>query len=316
MQPVVTRVMVRRCLHGLYLTGRNRNVTIAHANLYDNRGAGLLLERLNLHQINVSNCHISYNVEGGIVVRRSEIRNLQVSTCDIEANMAPDGPPSANFLLDCTEGSVREGALIGCTVQHSKAPIGAANIRFLGKSAKQPHKVGFFSIGDNQISDCGVNIHLRHARGVNITGNTFFGGHQHNLLIEDSSQIVVGPNTFDRNPDYPPGTRDGLLFADCRDCTLTGLHVLGVQQPEGALILRRCRWIHLTDSMILDCDGCGLLLDAVEHCRVSDCVVRDERPGRAPPVALRLVSGRENHLADNLFAGRVEVAPGTVAKSE
>jgi hypothetical protein len=313
LQPVVTRVTVRRCLHGMVLTGRNRNVIVGHVNLYDNRGVGLLLEKLNLHQVNVSNSHISYNRGGGIVVRASEIRNLQIGTCDIEANMAADGAPSSNFLLDCTEGSVREGAIIGCTLQHSKAPVGAANIRFVGKSAKEPHKVGFFSIGDNQISDCGVNIHLTHARGVNITGNTFFLGHQHNLLVEDSSQIVVGPNVFDRNPDYPPGSRDGIALIDCRDCTLTGLHVLGARQPEGAVTLRRCQWINLTASMILDCDGCGLLLDAVEHCRVSDCVVRDQRQGRPQPVALRLTSGKENRLGDNLFAGRLEVAAGTVS---
>jgi hypothetical protein len=316
LQPVITRVTVRRCLHGLVLTGRNRNVTIGHTNLYDNRGVGLLLERLNLHQINVANCHISYNRGGGIVVRQSEIRNLQIGTCDIEANMAPDGPPSSNFLLDCTAGSVREGAIIGCTLQHSKAPVGAANIRFLGKSAKEPHKVGFFSIGDNQISDCGVNIHLQHARGVNITGNTFFLGREHNLLAEDSSQIVVGPNLCDRNPDYPTDGRDGLVFVDCHDCTLTGLHLLGVQEPAGALVLRRCQWINLTNTMILDCDGCGLLLDAVEHCRVSGCVVRDARPGHSQPVALRLTSGRDNRLGDNLFAGRVEVASGTLSAAK
>lgn len=316
MQPVITRVMIRRCLDGLVLTGRNRNVTIGQVNLYHNRGVGLLLDRLNLHQINVANCHISYNADGGIVVRASEIRNFQISTCDIEANMAPDGPPSSNVLFDCTAGSVREGAIIGCTIQHSKAPPGAANIRFLGHSAQQPHKVGFFSIGDNQISDCGVNIHLQHARGVNITGNTFFQGHQHSLLIEDCSQVVVGPNLFDRNPDYGPSGRDGIELVDCRDCTLTGLQVVGAQRPDAAVILRRCQWMNLTSSMILDCDGCGLLLEAVEHCRVSGCVVRDQRPGRPQPVALRLTSGRDNRLADNLFAGRVEVAPGTVVKDE
>lgn len=313
MQPVVTRVMIRRCLHGLQLTKRNRNVIVADCHLYDNRGVGLLLEALNLHQINVSNCHISYNAQGGIVVRQSEIRNFQISTCDIEANMTADGPPTANILFDCRDGSIREGAIIGCTVQHSKAPVGAANIRFLGRSREDPRKVGFFSIGDNQLSDCGINVHLQHARGVNITGNTFFLGHQHDLLVENSSQIVVGPNVFDRNPDYPPGSHDGIELVDCRDSTLTGLHVFGVQQPQGALILRRCRWVNLTASMFLDCDHGGVLLDGVEHCRVSDCVVRDERSGQAGPIALRLTAGHDNCLADNTFAGRVEVAPGALA---
>lgn len=316
MQPTVTRVMIRRCLHGLVLTGRNRNVIVSECHFYHNTGAGLLMERLNLHQVNVTNCHISYNVEGGIVVRQSEIRNLHIGTCDLEANMAAEAPPSANILIDCREGSVREGAIIGCTLQHSKLPVGAANIRFLGQSPEQPQKVGFFSIGDNQISDCGVNVHLQHARGVNVTGNTFFGGHQHNLLVENSSQIVVGPNLFDRNPDYRQTSPDGLEFVDCSDCTLTGLHLYAVQQADAALILRRCRWINLTSSMFLDCDTCAVLLDDCRHCRLSDCVTRAKPDADPPPVSLRTRGGRDNRLGDNAFDTRADIAPDSLTEAK
>jgi hypothetical protein len=60
----------------------------------------------------------------------------------------------------------------------------------------------------------------------------------------------------------------------------------------------------------VDSDG-GLLLDDVEHVRVSDCLIRDDRPGKASPAALRLTRGRENVIADNLLGGRVEIAEGT-----
>lgn len=299
MQPILTRVTVRQALHGLHLTRRNRNVLIAECHLYQNRGVGLLLDRLNLHQINVANCHISYNAEGGIVVRGSEIRNLQIACCDIEANMAPDGPATANIFLDCTEGSVREGAITGCTLQHSKAPPGAANIRLLGRSAQEPQKVGFFSIGDNQISDVAINVHLKYARGVALSGNTFFLGHEYHLLVEDSSQVSVGANLFDRNPDYPPGSRDAIVLADCRDCTLTGLHVTSAAADAG-LVLRRCRRMNVTGCTILDCAGPGVLLEEVEKTRLSGCLIHNDRPGTVPWEPIRVVGGRDNQVIENL----------------
>lgn len=313
MQPIVTRLAVRKTLHGVYLTGRSRNVIVSQCHLYDNRGVGLFLDKLDLHQVNVNNCHISYNGGGGIVARASSVRNLQIGTCDIEANMAADGPPAANVLLDCTaeRSSVREGAIVGCTLQHSGSVPGSANIRFLGHTAEQPQKVGFFSITGNQISDTGVNVHLVHARGVSITGNTFFLGHQHNLLAEDCSQIVVGANLFDRNPDYPPGSRDGLLLTDCRDCTLSGFQVYNTLADEGAVVLRRCRRVNMTGFTILDCHACGVLLDDVHSVRVSGCLIRDDRPADSRPVALRLTAGRENMIVDNLLSGRTEITPGS-----
>jgi len=311
MQPVVTRCTVRKALHGVVLTGRNRNVIVADCHLYENAGAGLLLEKLNLHQVNVTNCHISYNRGGGIVVRASEIRNLQIGTCDIEANMAAEGPAAANVLLDTTEGSIREGAITGCTLQHAALPADGANIRLLGRP-DPPWKVGYFSIGHNQISDTGINIHLRHARGVAITGNTFFLGHQHGVLAENCAQLVLSGNLFERNPDYGKGgSGDGLVFADCRDCTLGGTQLFSTAQPEGAVVLKNCARFNITGCTILDCAGCGVRLENAEHVRVSDCLIRDDRQSAEPPLALRLLSGRGNMIVDNLLGGRVEIAPGT-----
>ena len=38
-----------------------------------------------------------------------------------------------------------------------------------------------------------------------LTGNTFWMGYDHNLLIEDCSNIIIGSNNFDRNPRYSYG---------------------------------------------------------------------------------------------------------------
>ncbi len=108
MQATISRVSIRNVLHGILLTHRNRNVQISECHLYDNRGTGVLMDGVNLHQINIANSHISYNRQGGIVCRDSEIRNLQITGCDIEGNMG-EGLLAANILLDCRRGSVREG---------------------------------------------------------------------------------------------------------------------------------------------------------------------------------------------------------------
>src|SRR5690606_9314080 len=116
--------------HAVHLVKRNRNVTLSECHLYNNRGIGVFLDRLNLHQINIANCHISYNSGGGVVSRQSEIRNLQIGTCDIEGNMGgADSEPTANVLLDATGSSLGEVAIVGCTIQHAHESPNSANIR-------------------------------------------------------------------------------------------------------------------------------------------------------------------------------------------
>ena len=311
MQLTITRLVVRDALHGVHLVKRNRNVILSECHLYHNRGIGVFLDRLNLHQVNIANCHISYNAGGGIVVRESEIRNLQIACCDIEANTGNEGdPPSANILFDTTVGSIREGAIIGCTIQHSPtpegsaddspAPEGSANIRFIGTSSENPHKVGNLAISDNLMSDVEINIHMVHARGVTITGNSIHRAFEANVLLDDCSNIVLGSNLFDRNPDYGFDSPSGLVFRNCKDCTLTGLHVNGVLDSPGGLVLDGCRRFNVTNCTILDCDNCGLLMKDVSDSRVSDCLIRDDRPD-ASSVSLKVVGGAGNIIVDNLL---------------
>ena len=307
MQATLTRVTVRSARHGIHLTQRNRNVQISDCHLYENDGVGLFLDGVNLHQINVVGCHISYNKQGGIVVRDSEVRNLQIGTCDIEGNMGPDGPPTANILLDTTHGSVREGAIVGCTIQHTHDAPGSANIRLLGQSSQQPHKVGNLVITGNALSDVAVNIHLKHARGVAITANTFWKGFEQNLLVEGSSNIVVGPNLFDRNPDYRPAdSPNGLVFRDSADCTQTGLHVNNTVSAAAGIVLERCRWFNVTGCTLLDCDNGGILLRECQNCRIADCLI-GQRRHTDRPAAVRIVGGTGNVVSDCLLRGQIEL---------
>ena len=308
MQMTITRVNIRDSLHGIHLTTRNRNVLIANCHLYENRGAGLYLDDVNLHQINVSNSHISYNAAGGIVVRAGNVRNLQVSGCDLEGNMpldrSEDDPPTANVLIDCTGGTAgtAEIAITGCTIQHTHNANDSANIRFIGLDAGD-RRWGHLVIANNVLSDVQINVDISLARGVSIVGNTFWKGVQHNLLITDSTNVVVGPNVMDRNPRYQDqaSADDGVLLRDCQDSTITGLHINGVHRKQAGMILENCRRMNVTNCTILDCDTAGLLLKNVSDSRVSDCMIRNQSSEGQPWQPLEVIGGGKNMIDENLL---------------
>jgi Pectate lyase superfamily protein/Right handed beta helix region len=158
MQLTVTETAIHDLRNAIHLTTRNRNIIVANCHLYHNSGAGVFYDHVNLHQSNITGSHISYNAAGGVVTRGGEVRNIQISGCDIESNMDPRGPPTANVLLDNTEGSTDEVAIVGCTLQHNSKSPGSANIRVIGKgitSTKDPTETqeGHIAITGNAMSD-------------------------------------------------------------------------------------------------------------------------------------------------------------------
>jgi hypothetical protein len=321
MQITVTRTTVRNARHGIRLASRNRNVLIADCHLYHNRGIGVFYDDVNLHQSNISGCHISYCAGGGIVTRGGAVRNIHIGTCDIESNMSPEGEPTANVLIDCTGGSTGEVAITGCTLQHNSKSPGSANIRILGQgttSAGNPNATqeGHIAITGNVLSDVMVNVHLRHVRGVTISGNTFWQGFEHDLLVENSRAVVVGANDFDRNPRYVVNgnwgkDRGGLTLRDCSDCLLNGFVVSGVWSKEAAVSLERCDRCTLAAVSVLDCDGVGVQMRDCARCQVMGCLVRDDRPGgdKKATHSIHVANGEHNWIHGNLFADGVEVTP-------
>ena len=139
--------MVTHCRHGIHLVERNRNVLISHCHIYFNRGVGVYLDGVNLHQINIASSHISYNRQGGIRLERSEVRNLQITGNDIEYNNfrahKTEPEPTAEIYIDTTaEGaSVNEVTIASNTIQATDSAAsmaggrepGAAGSRGLGR---------------------------------------------------------------------------------------------------------------------------------------------------------------------------------------
>ncbi len=285
MQLTITRTHIRGCRHGVRLVENNRNIIISNCHFYENTGIGIFLDDVNLHQINVTGCHISYNGSGGIVFTQGNVRNLHVTGCDIESNMATGGIrasdlPPANVLLDCRDGSegIAEVAITGCTIQHNDNVPDSANIRMVGRSLPtrrqpdRPVREGHVTITGNIFSDVFVNVHLRACRGVTMTGNTFWMGYDHNLLVEETSHLVMAANNFDRNPRYDYGnattTKNRLLFRDCDDCTLSGIHASEITATPAAVTILDSRRMHVTGNTILDCGPISLLARNVTESRI------------------------------------------------
>ncbi len=304
MKLTVTRTTIRGVVHAIHLTERNRNVIISNCHLYENRGVGLYLDSVDLHQINVACSHISYNGGGGIVVRGGNVRNLHVSGCDIEANLQ-------NILLDSAGAvaGVAEVAITGCTLQHPGGDD-SANVRFIGAAPDGTRNWGFLTITGNVFTDTETNIDIQKARTVSITGNTVGTGYCHSMRITDSSNVTIGVNTFDRHPRYRDEDKadNAMLLSNCDDVTINGLHINGVRRSEGGLVIENCRRVNLSGCTIVDCDHAGLVMKDVSNSRVSDCLIHNAAP-ESTWMALKLTGGRDNMVVDNLLGGRTEIDP-------
>lgn len=309
MQLTVTRTRISQCRHGIHLVNRNRNILVSDCHIYHNRGIGVFYDNVSLHQSNIIGCHISYCGGGGIVSRAGDVRNIHVGTCDLESNHDPKGEPTANILIDCTGSAngTAEVAITGCTIQHNSNSPKSANIRILGRGDRggaDQAQWGHTTITGNVLSDVMTNVHLKGARGVTLTGNTFWMGYTHNLLVEDCRQIVVGPNALERNPAYAYGnsttTLNAVYFHNSSDCTLTGLHITGTR--GAGLMLQDCNRFNITGCSILDCD-IGVMALNLTNSRISGCLIGDDREGSKAP-AMTITGGSGNQITDNLTNDR------------
>ena len=156
-----------------------------------------------------------------------------------------------------------------------------------------------------------TNIELKRARGVTITGNTFWQGYKHNLFCENCTQLVIGSNMMERNPlyGYTSEANNTVVFQNCSDSTINALHLHHTMGGEAGMLVKNCRRINITGCTILDCSPVGLMLVGVRESSVTNCLIRDDRTpepaGRA--VALSDTEGRENMIFGNRLVGGLNV---------
>ncbi len=320
MQITLSRVVIRECRHAVHLSTRNRNVLISACHFYHNTGIGVFYDNVNLHQSNIVGSHISYNGGGGVVSVGGNVRNLHIGTCDIEGNHAKDGPPSANVMLDSRGGSIGEVAITGCTLQHTHKSPDSANIRIIGsgtdpsllrRAGREHTREGNVTITANVFSDVQVNVEVQHSRGVTITGNTFWEGFQHDLVVTDSDNVVVTGNNFDRNPRYLVNGNDnaeknGIVFQRCTDSIFSNNVVSGVWKQRAAVDIESCNRLQISHNSILDSDGAGLRLEQVTNSMVAGNIIRDDREGeqRSKDPSLSIAGGKDNVIEQNVLGNK------------
>ncbi|RMG38034.1 MAG: hypothetical protein D6725_08005 [Planctomycetota bacterium] len=310
MQCRLRGLAVRRARHAVHLVERNRNVVIEGCHLYHNFGAGIFLDGVNLHQINVLGCHISYNRLGGIRVERSEIRNLQICGNDIEYNNhrvhETNPEPTAEIYVDTTaEGaSVNEIAVTGNTIQATSSPAGA-NIRIL-ETPDASRPPGLWTITGNVIGSQENNIHLTGCYGVTITGNCIYSATHRNLLAERCRQLVIGDNVFRRHTDQF-GT--GIRLVDCQDVILSGGSVID-ESPQGQasatplLELIRCRRVTVQGCQFIG--GVPFGIDALDIAEtlISGCTIVDDRNPVRAAAAIRVRGKGTTNLIAHCRVGK------------
>lgn len=299
MQTTLTRVLIREVRTAVYITKRARNVLIDSCHFYNNTNIGVHLDSVNLHQTIIADSHISYCRRGGIRIENSEIRNLQITGNDIEYNnnrafskKFPDAEAeaTAEIYIDVGEkGTVREGTIASNTIQATYSSNGA-NIWMIGGGPNGKHKAGMWTITGNLIGSQCNNIRLQYCRGVNITGNYIYSGHNRNVLIEHSRNIVLGSNTIGHNPDYnDKELATGVRIVDSINCNVTGLliqdaeaggHTIKDAVPlvRDALVeVVRCQRMNVTGCQILDGTPISLLFEDCSDVLVSSNTVCDQR---------------------------------------
>ncbi len=294
LMPVLRALLIRDVHNGIILSSRNRNVIIDGCHVYNCTGIGIYLDSVNLHQIIISDSHISYCKLGGIKVERSEVRDFQLTGNDIEYNCDPEGPVSADIWIDCSKrGSVREGTISGNTIQAIPSP-GGANIRFTGPAGNS-EQIGLWSITGNHISNQTVNIDLVHTRGISITGNTFIRGYNHNMTLDDCHNLIISDNVIDRNKDYFPEKLvclDGILILKSQGIILSNNIIDGSEngslESGGAITISDSRGITVTDCLVTNPKFRGIQIERSTNVRINNCLIKEDEDKRRMIWALEL----------------------------
>ncbi len=302
-QATFSGVLLRELHDGIRVFGRCRNLLISHCHIFHLRNIGIYFDRLNLHQAIISASHISYCAAAGIKIAGSEIRNLQITGNDIEYNYSDGTQGCADIVIDCTapRSTVREGTIVSNTIQARYSP-GGANVRIVGFGADANHRAGMFTITGNLIGSQETNVHLDACRGVVLGENVIYSGHKRNLLIERSRNVVIGPNSFDHNPDY--GEKElatGIRLSASRDIQISGCSIQDAQAGENTVLgaiksdklalleIDQCQRVNVTGCQFLEGTPHAIAVNTSDDIAITGCMLID---GRSPTATKSQIAWR------------------------
>ena len=276
LKPIISKVLIRDVRYGIHLTDRNRDVLIESSHIYNCSKIGVYLDAVNTHQINICNCHISYNKKSGIKVEAREIRNFQITGNDIEYNCEEDSDVSADVWIDASKegSSMRELSITGNTIQ-AVPTEGGRNILLIGNNETM-NKLGLLSITGNHISNHTVNIELQNIRGISITGNTFVRGYDRHIIAKNCQNLIISSNVLDHNDDYFPlelVTKGGIIMEKIKNVIICDNIIQGVEHL-GAIELYGGNNISVSSCHIIDHLYQGIRIKDCSELSINGCIIK------------------------------------------
>ena len=136
------------------------------------------------------------------------------------------------------------------------------------------------------------------------------------MLVERSSNIVLGSNCIGHNPDY--GTKElatGIRFVDSENCNITGLliedaaageHTVDEAVPivrDGLIELVRCRRVNISGTQVLNPTPRGIFLEDCSDTLITGCTVLDHRQPPQMQAAIFWIGEGEGNMIANSRIG-------------
>lgn len=320
-KPTIRNVLIRFCRTGIHLRERNRDVLIADSHIYDNADYGIFLDHVNLHQMNVCGCHISYNKGAAIAMVGGDLHNIQITGNDIEYSHSPDflRPGSAEIEIDAREGVASEITIASNTIQARKS-VDGANIRIRGTiGADAFPSVRLITITANVIGSQESSIVLDKAQRVTITGNTIYDGHKIGLIATDCDGLAISANVHGWSHAADKPRPDHYEFRRCVGLSVAGEVFQTVGGETAVISLYECRGATLGNLVVRDAAARGIYLERCEDIAITGCAIAG-KPGQTLAAAIEATPDCRNlAIVGNVARGgpiKCEAASGQVGNNQ
>ena len=278
-KPTIQNVFIRECRVGIHVRQRNRDILIADSHIYNNEDYGLFLDHVNLHQMNICGCHISYNKAAAIAMIGGDLHNLQFTGNDIEYSHSFDlkRPDSADVLIDARNGIASEITFASNTIQ-GKASVNGANVRILGRLDQDGFpSARLIAITGNILGSQSTSIQMQYAQRVTLTGNTIYDGHTAGLSARDCDGLVIANNVHGWSHQPKSPRPDHYQLENCVGVTITGEVFQNAGGERGEVIrVSKCRDIALGQLVIRNPKSTGIIVENSSAVAISGCVISAE----------------------------------------
>jgi hypothetical protein len=278
-KPTIQNVLIRECRVGIHLRERNRDVLIADSHIYNNADYGVFLDHVNLHQMNICGCHISYNKAAAIAMIGGDLHNIQITGNDLEYSHSADlmRPDSADVLIDARNGIASEITLASNTIQ-GKSSVKGTNVKIMGRlDATGFPSARLIAITGNILGSQSTSVLLETAQRVTLTGNTIYDGHSVGLRAVDCDGLVIASNVHGWSHKQESPRPDHYEFVRCQGVSVTGEVFqncgTGETSDSAVISLKQCENMALGQIVIRNPRHRGILIENSRQIAVSGSVV-------------------------------------------